>query len=213
MRGGTLVHERGVVVRVGERVGARVLEEGGVHGLAARVGAVEVVPTAELVGVKSLAPALARHDGSVNGGDTVLQHGGTRGQQLGAATNHRAHAFALVRGHGHGDVKTVHEAHAVGDVVAVAVVGLHLRQGGGGGATSTVALETAAAVSAGAGKGGAGVGAAGTGPDPARPVDVGDGDGLVGEGVEGEATAGEDWVAGVGLNGWPDGVVAVVNEG
>jgi len=42
-------------------------------------------------------------------------------------------------------------------------------------------------------------------------VDIRDGDGLVGEGVEGKAAAGEDWVAGVGLNGWPHGVVAVVN--
>jgi len=213
MRGGTLVHERGVVVRVGERVGARVLEEGGVHGLTARVGAVVVVPAAELVGVKSLAPALARHDGSMHGGDTVLQNRGTRGKQVGAATDHWAHAFALVRGYGHGDVKAVHEAHAVGNVVAVAVVGFHLRQGGGSGATGAVALETAAAVAAGAGEGGAGVGAAGAGPDPARPVGIGDGDGEVGEGVESEATAGEDWVAGVGLNGWPHGVVAVVNEG
>lgn len=73
------MHERGVVVGVGESVGARVLEEGGVHGLPTRVGAVEVVPTAELVGVESLAPALARDDGSMNGGDTVLQYGGTRG--------------------------------------------------------------------------------------------------------------------------------------
>ena len=167
MRGGTLMHEGGVVVGVGESVGARVLEEGGVHGLTARVGAVEVVPTAELVGVESLAPALARDNGPVNGRDAVLQHGGTRGKQVGAATNHRAHAFALVWGHRHGDVEPVDEAHAVGDGIAVSVVDLHLRQGGGRRTAGAVALETAAAVTAGAGEAGAGVGAAGTGPDPA----------------------------------------------
>ena len=35
----------------------------------------------------------------------------------------------------------------------------------------------------------------------------------MGESVESEATALEDGVAGVGLDGWPDGEGAVVNQG
>lgn len=70
-------------------------------------------------------------------------------------------------GQSHGDVEPIDEAHAVGDGIAVSVVGLYLRQGGGRSTTGTVALETAAAVTAGTGEGGAGVGAASTGPDPA----------------------------------------------
>lgn len=212
-RGGTLVHERGGVMSKSERGRVRMLEEGGVDRPLARARVVEVVPTAELVRVKSLAPTLASNNGSMNRRHTVLQHVWTRGKKIVAATHDRAHAFPLVRGHSHGDVKTVNEADAVGGVVVAAVVDLELGEGGGCGAPGAVALEAAAAVAAGAGEGGAGVGAAGAGPDAAGPVGVGDGDGLVGEGAEGEAAAGEDGVAGVGLDAGPHGVVAVVDEG
>lgn len=212
-RGGTLVHEGGGVMSKCKGGRARVLEEGGVDRSLARVRVVEVVPATEFVRVKSLAPALASHHGSVTRGHTVLQHARTRGEKVVAATHDRAHAFALVRGEGHGDVKTVDEADAVGGVVVAAVVDLELGEGGGCGAPGAVALEAAAAVAAGAGEGGAGVGAAGAGPDAAGPVGVRDGDGLVGEGAEGEAAAGEDGMAGVWLDGGPHGVVAVVDEG
>lgn len=56
-------------------------------------------------------------------------------------------------------------------------------------------------------------GAPGAGPDTAGPVGGGGGEGTVGVGWEGEAAALEDWVAGVGLDGWPDGEGAVVDEG
>ena len=39
------------------------------------------------------------------------------------------------------------------------------------------------------------------------------GEGMMGESVESETTALEDGVAGVGLDGWPDGERAVVNQG
>lgn len=211
--GGALVHERRRVMGEGEGGGTRVLEEGGVNRALARVSAVEVVPTAQLVRVEGLAPALARHDGAVGGGDAVLEHGRTRGEEVGAAAHDGAHASALVRSHRHGDVEAVHEAHAVGGEVAVAVVDLQLGQGGGGGAAGAVALEAAAAVARGAGEGGAGVGAGGAGPDAAGPVGVRDGDGEVGERVEGEAAAAQVGVAGVGLDGRPHCVVAVVDEG
>lgn len=55
--------------------------------------------------------------------------------------------------------------------------------------------------------------AAGSSPDAAGPVLVGSREGAVGEGREEEATAFGDGVAGVGLNGGPDRVRAVVDEG
>jgi hypothetical protein len=58
-----------------------------------------------------------------------------------------------------------------------------------------------------------GVGAAGSGPDPTRPVLVRGREGVVGESVESEATAIEDSLAGVGLNGWPNRGGTVVNQG
>ena len=58
-----------------------------------------------------------------------------------------------------------------------------------------------------------GVGAAGSGPDPTRPVLVRGREGVVGESVESEATAIEDSLAGVGLNGWPNREGTVVNQG
>lgn len=39
------------------------------------------------------------------------------------------------------------------------------------------------------------------------------GEGVMGESVKSEAAALEDGVAGVGLDGWPDGEGAVVNQG
>ena len=58
-----------------------------------------------------------------------------------------------------------------------------------------------------------GVGAAGSGPDPTRSVLVWGREGVVGESVESEATALEDSMAGVGLNGWPNREGTVVNQG
>lgn len=58
-----------------------------------------------------------------------------------------------------------------------------------------------------------GVGAASAGPDAAGPVSGGSWEGAVGEGVEGEAATFEDGVAGVGLDGWPNGVGTVVDKG
>lgn len=55
--------------------------------------------------------------------------------------------------------------------------------------------------------------AAGSCPDSAGPVLVGRREGAVGEGREEEAAAFRDGVAGVGLDGGPDGVRAVVDQG
>ena len=57
------------------------------------------------------------------------------------------------------------------------------------------------------------VGAAGSAPDPTRPLLVRDGERVVGESLESEATALEDSLAGVGLNGWPNREGTVVNQG
>ena len=56
-------------------------------------------------------------------------------------------------------------------------------------------------------------GAAGSSPDAAGPVLVGSREGSVGEGGEVEASAFRDGMAGVGLDGGPDRVGAVVDEG
>lgn len=94
------------------------------------------------------------------------------------------------------------------------MVDFELCQCGRGGASGAVALEAAAAVAGEAGELVVGVvGAAGSGPDAAGPVGVREGEGDVGEGVEEEAAAAEDGVTGVGLDGWPEGVFAVVDEG
>lgn len=75
-------------------------------------------------------------------------------------------------------------------------------------------METVTAVAGRAGElvvGGRG--AAGSGPDTAGPVSVGDGDGEMSKCSEFETAGGENRVAGVGLESWPDGVGAVVYEG
>ena len=116
-------------------------------------------------------------------------------------------------GHSHGDVKAVNEANSVRGEVSVAMVEAELSYSGWGGAAQAVALEAVAAVAGGAGEAVVGVGAAGTGPDPTRPVLSRGGEGAMGASVESEAAALEDGVAGVGLDGWPDGERAVVNQG
>lgn len=55
--------------------------------------------------------------------------------------------------------------------------------------------------------------AAGSSPDATGPVGGWSGEGAVGVGWEREATFLEDRVAGVGLNGWPDGEGTVVDDG
>lgn len=80
-------------------------------------------------------------------------------------------------------------------------------------ATETVALETVSAVSGDAREFAVVVGAAGSTPDTTGPVGGWWGERAVGVGWESEATFLEDGVAGVGLNGWPDGEGTVVDDG
>lgn len=80
-------------------------------------------------------------------------------------------------------------------------------------AAGAVAFEFSAAVTGLAGEVFVVTDAAGTSPDTAGPVLVGGGEGAVREGGEEEAAAFGNGVAGVGLNGGPDGVRAVVDEG
>lgn len=211
-RRGAVVGEGGAVVRVGGGGGARVLEEVGVGGGLTREGAVEVVPAAELVGAEGLAAALTGHH--VARRRPLLQSRGAGGDEVGLAADDWADAIALVGGDGEGDVEAVDEADEVGGAVVVVVVEAELDEGGGGGAAEAFALEAAGAVAGGAGEVAAGVvGAPGAGPDAAGPVLGGGGEGAVGEGGEGEAAALEDLVAGVGLDGGPNGEGAVVDEG
>lgn len=116
-----------------------------------------------------------------------------------------------MRGDGQGDVEPVDERDTVGGEVVVAVVKGELCQRGWCGPTESVAFQAAAAVTRDAGELAVGFGAAGSGPDPARPVLGRSGEGAVGEAMEIEAATFEDWVAGVGLNGRPDGEGAVVD--
>lgn len=208
--GRALVHERGAIVRVGEGRRARVLEELRVARRPARVRAVVVVPAAQLVRPERGAPAPAPHDRRT---PLHLQRVRARAEEVRAAADDGARALALVRRDGHGDVEAVDEADAVGGEVGVAVVEDELGQGGRGGAAEAAALEAAAAVAGGAGEAVAVVGAGGAGPDAAGPVGGGGREGAVGEGGEGEAAALQDGVPGVGLNGGPDGVGAVVHQG
>lgn len=118
-----------------------------------------------------------------------------------------------MRRHGQAEVETVDEADAIGGEVVVAVVEAELDEGGRGFAAGAVALKLAAAVAGGAGEAFVSGDAAGAAPDAAGPV-LGRGrEGTVGEGVEGEAAALQDGVADVGLDGGPDGVRAVVDQG
>ncbi|CAN6559618.1 unnamed protein product [Malus baccata var. baccata] len=136
-----------------------------------------------------------------------------RPSQVGLATDDGADAVALVGSDGEGDVEAVDEADAVGEEVGgAAVVEADLGKGGGGGAAGSVALEAAAAVSGEAGEVRSVLGAVGAGPDAPGPGLGGSGEGAVGEGVEEEAAPLEDGVAGVGLDGGPDGEGAVVDE-
>lgn len=116
-----------------------------------------------------------------------------------------------MRGDSHGDVEAVDERDTVGGEVVVAVVEAELGQGGWSGPAESVAFQAVAAVASDAGEFAVGVGAAGSGPDPARPVLGRSGEGAVGEAMEIEAATFEDWVAGVGLDGRPDGEGAVVD--
>lgn len=137
-RRNAVVGERGAVVSVGGRGRARVLEEIGVGGGLASVGAVEVAPAAELVRPERLATALARHH--VPGGAALLQRRGAGGDEIGAAADHRADAFPLVWGDGQGDVEAVNEADEIRALVVVAVVEVELGEGGGAGSTGAVAF-------------------------------------------------------------------------
>ncbi|KAK1264516.1 hypothetical protein QJS04_geneDACA011233 [Acorus gramineus] len=199
-------------MRVRERCGARVFEIVRVRRRPTRAGAVVLVPAAQLVRPERLAPALTPHDVPSTRG-AHLKRSRARREQVRAAAHDGADPVPLVRGDCQGDVEAVDEADAVGGVVGAGVVEVELRESGGGGAAEAGALEAAAAVAGEAGEAVVGVGAAGAGPDSARPGLVRGGEGAVGEGVEGEAAVLEDGVARVGLDGGPDGVGAVVDEG
>lgn len=168
-----------------------------------------MVPTAQLVRTERLAGALASHHAGVRRHPQPL---GTRGEEIGLAAYHRAHAVALVRGDGQGDVEAVDEADAVREEVVGPVVEVDLRQRSGGCAAGSVALEAAAAVAGEAGEVVLGLGAVGAGPDPTRPGLGRGGEGAVGEGGEVEAATLEDGVAGVGLDAGPEGEGAVVDQ-
>lgn len=88
-------------------------------------------------------------------------------------------------------------------------------QRGGELASETAALESAFAVAGGADELAAvGVGnATGAGPDVSGPVVGRSGEGAVGESWKVKAALVEDGVADVGLNGGPNGKVAVIDEG
>lgn len=209
-----LVRQRRAIVPVRHRRRARLLEELRISRRPARLRTVVLVPAAQLVGPERLAPALAPHHGPVSRGRPQLQRLGTRGEQVRPAPHDGAVALPLVGRNGHGDVEPVNQADRVGGLVLLAVVEAELGEGGGGGAAGPGALEAAAAVAGGAGEvAGGGGGAAGAGPDPAGPVLGGAREGAVGELVEVEAAPFEDGEAGVGLDGGPDWVGAVVDYG
>lgn len=118
-----------------------------------------------------------------------------------------------MRGHSHGDVKTVHKADFVGREIFVAtVVEAELSNCDRSGSTETVAFNAVATISRGTGEMPVGVGAAGSSPDTARPVDGGGREGTVGEGMKSEAASFEDRVACVGLDSRINGERAVVND-
>ncbi|KAK9123162.1 hypothetical protein Sjap_012764 [Stephania japonica] len=151
------MHERGSVVCESEGGGASMFEEHGVGGSPASLRTVVVVPTAELVGPKRLAPALAAdHPVSVG---AELERGGAGGEEVFAAADDGAEAGAAVGGDGEGEVEAVDEADAVGgEGGAGAVADGELGEGGGWGAAGAGALEATGAVAGGAGEvvGGAG---------------------------------------------------------
>lgn len=94
----------------------------------------------------------------------------------------------------------------------MAVVEAELDQGCRSCTTQPVALEAVAAVSGDAREQPVGVSTAGSTPEPAGPMLARCGEGVVGEAVECEPAFLENWVTGVGLDGGPDGVRAVVDE-
>lgn len=209
-----LVRQRRAIVPVRHRRRASLLEELRISRRPARLRTVVLVPTTQLVGPERLAPALAPHHGPVSRGRPQLQRRRTRGEQVRPAPHDGAVALPLVGRNGHGDVEPVNQADCVGGLVLVAVVEAELGEGGGCGAAGPGALEAAAAVAGGAGEvAGGGSGAAGAGPDPAGPVLGGAREGAVGKLVEVEAAPFEDGEAGVGLDGGPDWVGAVVDYG
>lgn len=207
-----LVHQRRRVVRVRERLRTSTLEELRVVRRLARLHTVEMSPAAELVRLERLAPALARHHRTVSAVGPEVERRRTRVEEVRPAPHHRTYALPFVWGHRHGQVEAVDEAHGVGREVGVAVVEVQLDEGGRRGAAQAVALQAAAAVAGGAGEVAVGVRAAGSGPDSAGPVGGRRGERAVSEGVEGEAAALENGVAGVGLDCRPDGEGTVVDE-
>lgn len=205
--------KRGAVVSVRKCSRARVLEELRVRRRPARARAVVVVPAAQLVRTESHAPTLAPNY-MAPCRCPHLKHVGTRGEEVGAASDDGALPLALVRGDGHADVEAVDEADAVGgEVAAAAVVEGDLGKGGWGGAAETAALKAAAAVAGCAGEAAAGECAAGPAPDAAGPV-VGRGrEGPVSQSREGEAPLLENVVARVGLDSRPHRERTVVDHG
>ncbi|GLT65084.1 hypothetical protein SLA2020_375410 [Shorea laevis] len=169
-----------------------------------------MIPAAQLVRVERLTPALAPHNWPVRMWPE-LQLVRTGSEQVCTAAHDRALAFALVGGHGHGDVEPIYEADTVGGEVLVPMVETELGEGGRGGATKAVALEAAATVSGGAGEVAVGIVAASASPDAARPVLGRGGEGAVGESVEGKPTLLKDGKASVGLDSGPDSEGTVVD--
>lgn len=178
-----------------------------------RLRTIVMVPTTKLVRAKGLASAFTTHHRTVTRWRSVLQILRAGGEKISLAPHDGAKAFAFVRGHRHGDVKTVHKADFVGREVLVAtVVEAELRQRDGGGTTEAVALYAVAAVSRGAVEMAVGMGAAGSSPDTTGPVGGGCREGTVGQGIEGEAASFEDGLAGVGLDSWVNRERAVINN-
>lgn len=116
------------------------LEEVRINRWLTHLWAIVMVPAAQLVRPKGLAPTLTRHHRTVTLRYTVLQRRRTRRKQIHSTAYHGAHAFTLVWGHRHGDVEAVHEANAVGGVVVRTMVDAELSQRRRSCAAGTVTL-------------------------------------------------------------------------
>lgn len=206
-----LMHERGGIVGVRESSWTRVLEELRVARCFTRLWVVVMVSAAELVGAEGMAPALATHHPVPTVCATVLQVRRASGEQVSLATHHGAVSSAFVWGNGHGKIKSVHQAHAVGREVSVSVVEVKLDYGSRYGAASSAALQPATAVAGCAAEAVAVVYTARTGPDAAGPVGGGSWKGAVSKGLERETAPFEDGVAGVRLDGGPNSKRTVVD--
>ncbi|RDY03024.1 hypothetical protein CR513_13447, partial [Mucuna pruriens] len=148
-----------VIIGIGVGLGARSLEDPGIHrglaGLWASVGPGAAVPR----GVKCGAGALAGHH--------ALLAYGAHGVEVTHAPCVAAFPRSLERGDGDGQVVTVHQAHVV-EVLLVAQG--ELRQGGRWGTAYAVAEEGPTAVASGAAPAAGGVeGAAVAAPEAPRP--------------------------------------------